>query len=91
MMYWYGNGMTWWGYLLMAISMVVFWGAVVFGIVALVRYVGRGGQQGGSEPPERRTPEQVLAERFARGEIDEDEYHWRLNALRTGGRSMTPS
>ncbi|QJS13807.1 hypothetical protein HKX69_33485 [Streptomyces argyrophyllae] len=27
------------------------------------------------------TPEQILAERFARGEIDEDEYHRRLTVL----------
>lgn len=26
-------------------------------------------------------PEQILARRFARGEIDEDEYHRRLSAL----------
>lgn len=90
MMYWY-NGMAWWGYTLMAISMLVFWGAVIVGIVALIRYVGRGGQQGGSQQPDRRTPEQVLADRFARGEIDEDEYHRRLDTLRSGGASMTRS
>ncbi|MFD0691426.1 SHOCT domain-containing protein [Actinomadura fibrosa] len=27
----------------------------------------------------------ILAERFARGEIDEDEYHMRMSALRNGG------
>ena len=27
-------------------------------------------------------PEQILAERFARGEIDEDEFHQRLTVLR---------
>jgi uncharacterized membrane protein len=30
----------------------------------------------------------VLAERFARGEIDEQEYHQRLNALRSGSRPL---
>jgi putative membrane protein len=29
-------------------------------------------------------PEQVLAERFARGELDEDEYAARLSVLRVG-------
>jgi putative membrane protein len=33
----------------------------------------------------RSTPEQMLAERFARGEIDEQEYHQRLDTL--GGKS----
>jgi len=31
----------------------------------------------------RRSPEQILAERFAAGEIDSDEYHQRLDALRS--------
>ncbi len=35
----------------------------------------------------RPTPEQVLAERFARGDIDEQEYRTRLDIL--GGRSGT--
>ena len=30
-------------------------------------------------------PEQILAERFARGEIDEDEFHQRMAALRAAG------
>jgi putative membrane protein len=34
----------------------------------------------------RRTGESVLAERYARGEITEDEYRTRLDVLRDGGR-----
>jgi putative membrane protein len=90
MMYWYGSGMTGWGYALMTISMVLFWGAVIFGIVALVRYVSRGGPQAG-EPTQPATPERLLAERFARGEIDEDEYQRRLAALRGTGHAGTPA
>jgi Short C-terminal domain len=33
--------------------------------------------------PEGRDPEQILAERFAAGEIDEEEYHRRLQTLRS--------
>lgn len=86
MMYWYGPGMGTWGYVLMTLSMIVFWGLVIGGLVALIRYASR--------PPTRtevspaRTPEQVLGERFARGEIDEDEYRRRLDALR-GARAGT--
>lgn len=41
--------------------------------------------------PERPTPEQVLADRLARGEIDPDEYRRRLEALRgDGGRPASP-
>jgi putative membrane protein len=76
MMYGYGNGIGGWGYALMAIGMILFWGAVIYGIVALVRYTRRDAPQG---------PERLLAERFARGEIDEDEYHQRLTSLRAAG------
>src|SRR5947199_9181254 len=38
---------------------------------------------GGFPPPGAPGPEQILAERFARGEIDEQEFHQRLAALRT--------
>jgi len=37
---------------------------------------------GGHHEHEHRRPEQTLAERFARGEIDTDEYERRLAALR---------
>jgi putative membrane protein len=63
---------------------------VIFGIVALVRYVGRGGPQSGGpvQPP---APERLLAERFARGEIDEEEYQRRLAVLRTAGDAGGPA
>jgi putative membrane protein len=73
----YGD-MSGWGFALMAISAVVFWGLVIVGIVMLVRYFGRSGQPTTAAP----TPEQLLAERFARGEIDESEYDARLATLR---------
>jgi putative membrane protein len=83
MMYGYGSGIGGWGYALMAISMVLFWGAVIYGIVALARYTRRDGPQR-REPAESPAPEPegLLAERFARGEIDEDEYYQRLTSLR---------
>ena len=86
MMYWYGNGAGGWGYALMAIGMILFWGAVIYGIVTLVRYARRDDPRG-REPagPPAPGPEGLLAERFARGEIDEDEYHQRLTSLRAAG------
>ncbi len=42
-MYW-GNGMGGWGMVLMTVSSLLFWGLVIAGIVALVRYAGRSGQ-----------------------------------------------
>ena len=79
-----------WGYAGMAISLVVFWGLVIAGIVVLVRYLARSEQPRGGPPVNRPpSPEQVLAERFARGEIDEEEYHRRLETLRATGSTAT--
>jgi putative membrane protein len=90
MMYWYGSGMSGWGYALMIVSMILFWGALIAGVVALVRYFGRSGQPPEAPPPQTppasQTPEQLLAERFARGEIDEEEYQRRLAVLRGEGQ-----
>ena len=99
MMYWYGSGMSGWGYALMTVSMILFWGAVIFGIVLLVRYFGRSGQPPGAPPQSAESPpspERLLAERFARGEINEDEYRQRLAVLRgegqrTNGQARPPA
>jgi putative membrane protein len=48
--------------------------------------MGRGGQPG-AVPTHTPTPQQVIADRFARGEIDEDEYTRRLQVL--GGAAST--
>jgi putative membrane protein len=82
MMFWYGNGISGTGYAVMIFSWLAFWALMIAAIVALVRYLGRGGRQ--APPPgwqSRPTPEQILAERFARGEIDDQEYRQRLDTL----------
>lgn len=82
-MYWSNGDLSGWGYALMSISMVVFWALIIVGGVALFRYAGRSDQPDG-HPTVRLSPEQLLAERFARGEIDQQEYRNRLQALRAG-------
>ncbi|MCC3316722.1 hypothetical protein A5780_30445 [Nocardia sp. 852002-20019_SCH5090214] len=86
MMMWYGNGMSGWGYSLMIIGMVIFWALIVAGIVALVRYSGSSSSAISNPPlqPHGPTPQQILAERYARGEIDEEEYIRRTKTLGTG-------
>lgn len=66
------------GYALMIIGMILFWGLLIFGIVLLMR----------STNAETHTAEQLLAERFARGELDDREYLSRLATLR--GQSPPP-
>ena len=86
MMFWYGDHMSGWGWVLGGIGMVAFWGLIITGIVLFIRSSGSGTQPPNqqSAPP---TPEQLLAARFARGEIDETEYTGRLAALRGQLRS----
>ena len=91
MMYTYGEHMSGWGYALGTISMVLLWSLLVLAIAAAVRYLGRERREPSAAPPPAPptpppTAEQVLAERFARGEIDADEYRQRLDTLRQAGR-----
>jgi putative membrane protein len=86
MMWWYGDGMTGWGYVLLTASMVLFWGVVLFGVIAVVRYAGRSDRSTTADGP---NPEQLLAERFARGEIDEQVFRQRLDVLRSPSRPLT--
>lgn len=74
-MWWYHGDWSWGAWLVMTLGMVVFW-ALVFWVILTIM---RSGAQTAS--PLERTPEQILAERLARGEIDEDEYHRRLDTL----------
>ncbi len=78
-MFWCDHEMGWWGYAGMGIGMVVFWALLILGIVALIRLSTRDENRRVSPPP---SPEQVLAERFARGEISETQYRDRLAVLR---------
>lgn len=54
------------------IFMVLFWGLAIVGVVALVRWLGVG--PGGRDQAPRRTPLEILQERYARGEIEHEEY-----------------
>ena len=81
MMFWSDHDMSGWGYAGMVIGMVLFWVLIIVAIVALIRF-STGSAQTRSIPPSPESPEQVLAARFARGEIDEADYQQRLAVLR---------
>jgi putative membrane protein len=88
MMYW--DHMSGWGWAWMGAGSIVFWALLIAGIVALIRYTRTTGTDRESGRFSRPTPEQLLAERYARGEIDETEYRQRLDTLTAagaGGRS----
>jgi len=86
-MWWYhdGYGMGPWGWVLMTVFTLAFWGLIVWAVVTLVRRLPPAGG------PRESSARDILDERFARGEIDEEEYRRRLAALegRTGSRSST--
>lgn len=82
-MYWWGDQVTGWGWVLMSISSVAFWALLIAGVVALVRFSRTAGAD--RRQPSRPTPEQLLAERYAQGEIDETEYRARLGTLEATG------
>jgi putative membrane protein len=81
MMYWDTDRVSGWGFALMNLSMLLFWILLIVAGVVLVRYLGGHDHPVADRTPSGATPEQILAERFARGEIDEAEYRRRLDTL----------
>ncbi|WP_370416923.1 SHOCT domain-containing protein [Streptomyces fradiae] len=84
MMFWYGNGMNGWGWFAMSAGMVLFWGLLITVAVMLFRSLDRAAERPRDSGPAA-SAEQILGERLARGEIDEEEYRRRLTALRSAG------
>ncbi|MFB7242033.1 hypothetical protein CW362_07060 [Streptomyces populi] len=85
-MFWYGHDPNGWGWFTMSVGMILFWTVLIVFAVLLFRAVSRptdGGAGAGHTGPGA-APERLLAERFARGEIDEEEYRSRLAVLRSG-------
>jgi putative membrane protein len=80
MMFWYGHDMSGWGYAWMGIGTVLFWVLMIVGIIAVVRLLIVDWRSVPTVPV--RTAEQILADRFARGEIGESDYRDRLDILR---------
>lgn len=77
MMGWDGGWYMFFGPLFMILTLAV----VIAFVVLLVRWLG-GGQFGPPPPPPAgRTPLDILKERFARGEINKDEFEERRRVL----------
>jgi putative membrane protein len=80
-MMWNGNGMSGWGYTFMGLTTLALWLALIVAVVVLVQGTQRVRSTGPGESASG--AEQVLAMRYARGEIDDDEYQRRLTSLRS--------
>ncbi|HVK20465.1 MAG TPA: SHOCT domain-containing protein [Actinokineospora sp.] len=71
--HWGGYGMGWFGVAMAVVTMVVFWGGLVTVAVVLVRRFGKPHAAGSART--------ILDERYARGEIDAEEYQARRTSL----------
>lgn len=79
----WGNGIGWGSWVVMSIMMALVWALVIAGIVLAIRYLnGPRHSAGRSHDHPNTSAEDLLAERFARGDIDEDEYRRRASLLR---------
>lgn len=73
-MMWWDGGWPWGAWLAMAAMMLGFWAVVMWAVLTFVR-AGRDDRL--------RSAEDVLADRFARGEIDQQEFQRRRDLLRS--------
>lgn len=80
MMYWHEDGAQWWMFVLLILIVVPLWVTAALSIISFNR-LDRAAAQPGREQP-RLSPEALLAELFASGEVDETEYRHRLAVLR---------
>ncbi len=74
-------GMGWgggWGFF-GALHMVLWWALIILGIVVLAKWLLAGTARGQAHPGDRAL--EVLRERYARGEIDKDEFDKRKRDL----------
>ncbi|MDD9375858.1 SHOCT domain-containing protein [Streptomyces sp. ZAF1911] len=78
----------------MSLTTLIVWTLIVAAAVLVVRALRRDGSDGhtaaGPYPASAKGPERLLAERFARGEIDDEEYSRRLAVLRSHAAGPTP-
>lgn len=92
-MMWHDPGWTWgWGgWLAMILMMLLFWGALVVLVVWAIRQFRAAPEQAPTPEADRpSTAIAILEERFARGEIDEQEFERRRAHLLGGAPPPTP-
>jgi putative membrane protein len=75
------GGWGWGGMILGPLIMILFVAATIAVIVLLVRWIGGGSAGTTPPPPGDKSALDILKDRFARGEIDKEEYEERKRLL----------
>lgn len=73
------NNFGGWGMGFGFIFMLLFWGLVILGIAALIRWLMT--QSSSSRSSRDKSPLEIVQERYARGEIDREEYEQKKRDL----------
>jgi putative membrane protein len=69
-----GGGMGFGGFF-----MILFWGLIILGIIAAFKWIA--GNDTGANGPAQKSALDILKERYARGEIDEQEFQQKRRDL----------
>ncbi|MBI3146848.1 MAG: SHOCT domain-containing protein [Pseudogulbenkiania sp.] len=71
----------WWGMGLGVVFMILFWLLIILGVAALIRWLLS--QSGRNQEARHKTPLEIVQERYARGEIDREEYEQKMRDLQS--------
>lgn len=86
---WMHGGWGWGWMTLMMVVMVLFWGAVIYGIFWLIRGTARGDWTAKETPVNKESPVEILERRFAEGTITPEDYRARREVLVNNGTAMS--
>ncbi len=72
----WGMGFGW-------LFMLLFWGLVILGIVSLIKWLSTGNRNANLPPQQQsKTALEILQERYARGEIEQEEFEQKKHDLK---------
>lgn len=72
------NEFGWWGMGLGPVFMLLFFGVFIFGLVTLIRWLSA---ESSTRRAREMTAVEIVQERYARGEIDRQEYEQKMQDL----------
>ena len=83
---WGMHGDVGWGWMMvMMIGMLLFWGAIILGVVWLIRSATWGQPPQGDRLASKESPVEILERRFAEGAMTLEDYQARREVLLNGG------